>query len=800
MSHAGKVLHLYVEVRSVAEEEGKVPGSGDDGTSHLILQCPDVLPHSQRSSVHSSPNRSPDLSPVTQHQTLGGSHSLPPSQSSSRQSVNFQFQHPDALDSSNQFQQLEMLHDGFNELLQILAPGNTNPGHRGSTDMDPHHRTVVIAPSTPPGKLTVPSTPTGNLRSYEAQGLVGQEGHTSVVTFGYVEKSNVHNMGSRRNSVFQSEYENCLDRREVQPLRLRKRLSEPEGYNDEPGQGEPYQPHFYPSLNRSPQSSASLQRDAAARDAIYRASEEFASPQLRYQFAGHGSPTLSRHYRTPHCRSWAGSPILPRSTLTLPLNTQLLELDRGLCRSSVNGLPRSPASDQLCAHTGYPTHSAPPSTPALNQRRPWLGDQSPRLCSKFHPPLPAGRPTDIQHEIPKCIFSTSNQSASGYQASGNNPHSVSSSCNTNISNINHNAANRTHYSANNNSCRTHYKLPPCSRRPSDVISPASGRRSVSPSSNAEVACKLAVEASFNFAERRTPSPPSQAESLRSESPKIRGAFPRESQPYATSQGQISPEPLSVRTQNRRRVDKPIPQTRPGHVSPVLHQKGVSSSGTPALPATMQRAATSQSPILDPWQQQSSSPSKDTSSLHRYQPPQYKEDHKSPSMERRQCAQLFDKSSSDSPELSRKNNSEALPISWTSRHQEWRQDSPLQGRTELCEEPYTLSVYTGEDKGVQTSAQERQRSVGGLFKNQREEVFDLCTVGGTSSHSSSGVTGSLGDKTDRPSPETSSQSSHDTADTGCGIQVCRAGGGVCVRPLPNMHPDSKTKSKCLLSLS
>ncbi|XP_018517696.1 PH and SEC7 domain-containing protein 1 isoform X2 [Lates calcarifer] len=60
----------------------------------------------------------------------------------------------------------------------------------------------------------------------------------------------------------------------------------------------------------------------------------------------------------------------------------------------------------------------------------------------------------------------------------------------------------------------------------------------------------------------------------------------------------------------------------------------------------------------------------------------------------------------------------------------------------------------------------------MSKDQREEIQDHS--GAASSQSSSGVTGSLGDssqldRNDSLFPETSSQSSHDTADTGFGIQ-------------------------------
>ena len=567
--------------------------------------------------------------------------------------------------------------------------------------------------------------------------------------------------------------------------------------NGQPALGDPYTKHPKPSQNQCTQGSPYLQRatlDAVARDATYRVWEEFGSSEIRRQFGSHGpdncSPTLPRHYQSPRCRSWGGSPVLPRSTHTLPSKTQLLEMDRGICRSAVNGLPRSPASDHLCAHTGYSSHSVVPTSTLYlhglpqSHQRPWTGDESPRLSSKFHPPLPAGRPTDIQHEIPSRSSPTSNQRRSGYQTSGNSHHCVDSS---------YNAKDSIQYCANNMSTfpsKSHSKPLHCSSRTRDAVI---GRRSVSPSLNAEVACKLALEAtklSSTFAGRGSPSPtPSPAESLRSESPKMVASFLKESQPYASLQGQVSPEPLRVDNQNHKwKTDKPIPQTRPGLVSPLLSQTGLSSSASPALQARLHRVTPSQSPASDPQQQRSSSLSKDMSTLHRYQPPQYTGGRKAPGMELRQHDNLFNRS----PELCRRllssQNTDALPVSWTSRHQEWRDTGPVQDRDELCDQDFrqtNCKVYTPsqeenhridkENKGVITSVQGNHGSM-----DQREEVQDHSGAGGTSSQSSSGVTGSVGDsfqleRNDSLFPETSSQSSHDTTDTGSGMQVGWTGG-------------------------
>lgn len=765
-------------------------GGGDDGNAPPMLQCPDVLPHSQRSC---SPHRREDPAP---------SHSSSPTKSPCRHSVSFQLQTPDATGSPTQFHRHHLSHDSSSQLLQVLAPGATGPGQRGSlgrtcsSGMDPYHGRMLYSPaSASSGTMTVPSTPTGNRRAYEVPGVGGEEGKTSVVTFGYIEKFNVLSMGGRRSSLCQSELSNPLNRMEG----LQKRSSDPVRYNGPPGQGEPYYNHPGSPRMQSPQGSPYLQRASPDTD---RALEEFESPERRRRFAGHNpencSPDLPRHYQSPRCRSLGGSPILPRRTVTLP--SKALELDGGVCRSSLSGLPRSPASDHLCFHSGYSSHSgAPPRCsrgPTHSQQRPWVWEERPRLSSKFHPPLPAGRPTDIQHRTPASIFHTSNHSRTGYQARENPTHVASRSYCSNLTSPTHSLHSSTR---DNVSSQTPYEPSCCGRRAGDAVSPTYGRRSISPSVHAEVAYTLAVEAtklSGIFAERQSPSPASsQSESLRSESPKMGVSFLRESQPYAALRERTSPEPLQADNHNLRwTTDKALAQTRPGRVSTFSPQKGLSSPASPARPAGLHRAAASQSPVLDPRHQRDSSPFKDASALHRYQPPQYTGDHKPPGMELKQYDHLFDRYLEESPELSRRllsrQNTEAFPVSWSSRQQRWSDGGPVQDGDELWEDNYrrsTSKVYTPireeyprkveGGKGKKASSQESQSPVLSVSRDVREE--DHSGAAATASQSSSGVTGSLGDsqmdRNDSLSPETSSQSSHDTADTGSGIQVGWVGG-------------------------
>ncbi|KAK1905648.1 PH and SEC7 domain containing protein 1 [Dissostichus eleginoides] len=397
------------------------------------------------------------------------------------------------------------------------------------------------------------------------------------------------------------------------------------------------------------------------------------------------------------------------------------------------------------------------STSTLRSR----GDESPRLSSKFHPPLPAGRPTDIQHEIPTSMFPP----RTGYQA-GVNPKNSFRSSYSNLTDSSHNATDGLLYNYNDNLSHG---------RSSRCCSPTYGRRNLSKCLNANVASKLAVEAtkrSTLLAERRPPSPASsQAESRTFESPKMGGSFLRESQPFIARHGQGSLESLQSENQNQRwKTDKATPHTQPGRVSPLLSQKSSSSPSTPASSAKLNHAAISQSPVLDPRHYRGSSPTKNSPVLHHYQPPLYTGDHKSiPAL----YDDLFAGSLMDSPELSRRFSYSPNPetVSW----------SPPGNSSELCDfrtttapaySPSNKEVYHRKAEGIKTSL-DYQTQVRSLSKSEREEGLDHSGGAGTSSQSSSGVTGSMGDsqldRNESPSPETSSQCSHDTADTGSGIQ-------------------------------
>ncbi|MEQ2214868.1 hypothetical protein XENOCAPTIV_022454 [Xenoophorus captivus] len=788
----GEVLHLYVEVRSVSEEEEKFLGRGDDGTNQLMLQCPDIVSNSQRSSSKSSPNRSPDLSPVIPRRSADGNHSLPSLKSSSRHSVSFQLQNPHSSLSPARFQHQDALNDSFGHLLEVLAPKKSSTSHNGSLgcphppDMDPYYEQVATSQSSSSSCwLTVPSTYNSNPQSCEDPDMVADNGQMSLVSFGYIDKGSVNSMAGQGNAIYQHDPDSYLRRMEEQqlPACLQKR-SDPVRCSDKTSPDNTLHSHPHQSRSDTSWSMPYLSKatmDAVARDATHRALEEFGSPELRHRFAGHTSenysPSLPRHSQAPHCRSWGGSPVLSRSTLTLPSRTDLLEMDRRFCRGLVNGLPRSPASDHLCAQTGDSFYSVAPSStsrhhsPAQSPQRPWVHEEGHRLSNKFQPPLPAGRPTDIQHEIPR----SSNPSRTEHQA-GYSHHGVNNRCNNKVTNSSHLASEPVSFSSNDypNSRSPHHPSC-CSSRASDAYSPISDRRSISPFSITDLDYKTLGEPnriSAGSADRRykwTPSPtPSEAESVRSESPQYSGTLPKESLLW-----QLPPEPMKIENQNHNRKTETLaPQTKPGCISPVMFKSVPSTTAS-----KLDRVSASGSPVLDPQLRRTSSPSKDMFSL---QPAHYTGRHKSPVMEQRQYDHLFDRSPTASRNASSQ-NAECSLVNWTSKQQ--KHSGPVVDRGETVHQSsskvHTQSNDQGcrKERGVQKQlAQECQLLVLGMSKTQKE-ARDHSRATGTFSSSSSGVTGSLGDslQLDRLSPETLSQSSHSIADGSSGIQVGWAGG-------------------------
>ncbi|XP_061545542.1 LOW QUALITY PROTEIN: PH and SEC7 domain-containing protein 1 [Phycodurus eques] len=366
-------------------------------------------------------------------------------------------------------------------------------------------------------------------------------------------------------------------------------------------------------------------------------------------------------------------------------------------RTPRTGLPRSPAFDQLCAQTGFSSHTAA-QMPERHchsllqiQQSSWLGHNSPRLSSRFPSPLHGGRPTDIQHDVSSC-------------------------------------------------------------RAGHVTSSANGAKTSSSFSNADI-----------FLGRRTPSPaPSRTESLRSLSPSIGESLLRKSQLHSGFSEDLPPELLQENKVNPRwKPEKSKPQLRSESVSPVLTRKGL---GSPA---------TSHSPVLTPRHKQSSNASRHMPRLHPHLQPTHSTGDYRPS-----CLEPRYQDRSHSPELSSRLLSCQTSAASPSSEQELRRTSPVQDRLEFCKEKSRHFASRPKEETFSKQAEDKARRdqcrlVGGLSCTQQEDVRDLSKIGGTSSRSSSGVTGSSGEG--NASPETWSQSS---CNVGSGVQP---GGRSAVSP-------------------
>ncbi|KAM6956231.1 uncharacterized protein FYW47_012173 [Aplochiton taeniatus] len=791
MSQSGKVLHLYVEVRSVSEAEGELAGDKEGNEPGLDLHAPDVLPQCQRTSNRCSP--SPAASPGLPHTAGGCSPSLPPSKSSSRHSVSFQLHPPESVGSPSQQHRQTLPYEDFSQWLQALASGPSGGGtaRARSTDTEPcRGRGPASSAPAAPGRLTAPSTPTGGHKSREPPGGGSTEdGRSSIVTFSYVEKATVRSALNSFNSVCQSEPENPF-KREMEsslPTHLRSRPSDPEWLDS----SSPRSAHPFPAT--CPQSSPCLRRailDSVAREATCRALDDFGSPELRRRLTGYvaanRSPWPSRPRQSTRSQSLAGSPVLPRSSATLPANARRTDPDS---RGSNSSLPRSPASDRLSVHARYTYHTMAPTSTVrslgqIQGPRPWLGDESPRLSTKFRPPLPAGRPTAIQHEIPASINpknsqATSNHSRTSSYANDNNQHNAGNNVQQYAEDgMSHNSADSV--LSNANECGRCRSSPTCDDRPglssekdgkrarstskgSILISVPSCSKRNSPATSPDVARKLAQEASMlssRFIARKSPSssptpPPDNT---------ARSASPREAQSYATLHRESSPDPALSETSTLEKdaLLAGPPQPGPGQVSPLLCQRGLSS---PASLSRVRHSAASRSPVVDPRLPQGSLQGKDSPTLHRHQPPQYTGGRGSPGLGRKQYDTRFDRTARDSPEMSGRPlaaHSMEATASWTSSHMHWKEDCLAVAGHESNKES-----QGGSDGGLACQGVffggpgERELRVG---ENQ-----DHSGALGWSSQSSSGVTGSVGDsgqpERDCLSSETASQSSQKSNDTG-----------------------------------
>lgn len=687
MSQSGNVLHLYVEVRSAPDQNGGKSAFGmkEEGLSTLQDSPAKLLSKLTSQNVTKTP----------------AAQRCPHGPSPSRNIVSFRPQ---------------------------PSSGSPSLNKRWSAPCDEVYR-LHSSPKTsscaPPGCRTFSKDCSG-------------DGKRSVVTFSYVEKSNVKTLDSPCRS-FQDK--GSREERST-PSRFRKRLSDPVwfGSPDSSCSSSPkltfcsprrHQQTFSPGFCHS-------ELDPIGRAATRRAVEEFGSPLLRIKLAHALEIASSRCTRQQRCQSWAGSPVQRQNIAT--------------------GNPK----DQAAVQSQILSQSRP--TPAH-----CVEAQSPRWCYKDSK-VPAESPA-----IQKDPNRTSIRSGSPQEA-----------------------------------------ILPLGNNVTEGLNQLSDSKSSSPAHSPVVARRLAEEAtkvSSIFSEvRRSMLHNSfgEEEHIQQSKQTLKMNIPLNdyNMPATDNTDCHQPQSSAPALLQMNREDLALKHEHRGSLLPTCQT-------SPAIPSRVFRPSHPPtevgSPMRDPRLLQAELRAPDTPTLHRRQLPPYTRESWSSALTNREV--LSSSERGDCTELARRlyiNQSvEEAPISWTSR---------LEDNTELS----SGSVKEQQPAGHPSSQRHRQAALSPTSQQKRaeqrrreilllgpvaldsaeedegcdeegqgneleglEERQQEClqrpdepqvaeqngAMGGSSSRSSSGVTGSLADR-DCVSPE-SSHSSHQSNETGAatsGIQV------------------------------
>lgn len=695
MSQSGKVLHLYVEVRSAPDQNGGKGGfvEKEEGLAQekAVKDSPaELLSH--LASQTTCKTSSKTSTPQRLAQDCTHTHGTSPS----RNSVSF--------------------------------GSSPKASKRWSAPCDGVHSPKMLSPRK------IPKSNCSRLKEGEVS-----DGKRSVVTFSYVEKSNVKTMESPRNSP--CERRGTREDRS-NPCYFRKRLSDPVWFSpDSSCSSSPKLTFRSPGSHQQTFSPGFRQPhfDPIGRAATQRAVEEFGSPLLRIKLA-HALENLptSRYNQQPRCQSWAGSPVQ---------------------RQSVN--PKENVAERSSAVCGF-------WSPVSKSRQ-----------------SPLSKPESQSPVTKRLIHRTCNRSTSPQGA---------------ILQLGNNVI--------------------------EGLNQLSDSKSSSPAHSPEVARRLAEEAtkvSSIFTEARRSSlhnalgePAGDAHTSATNAQTLKMNIPLNDQQTPatdnTDSHQLETSTAQSQTQETNSQNNFESNQLDCGNKPQQQQHSILSTphGSPAIPSRVYRPSHPptdlSSPLRDPRLRQAELRAPDTPTLHRRQPPQYMRETWSSSADRGDLS-CFEKG--DCTELARRlfiNQSvEEAPVSWTSR-QQWSEKTPNP-------ESGSVSSQTSERRSSrrrrplsptaqQKRAEQRRREIlllgpvaldspdedegcdeegagdevdgfgeGEQRAEEPAEGEQNGGMGGSSSRSSSGVTGSLGDR-DCVSPE-SSQSSHQSNETGAatsGIQV------------------------------
>lgn len=765
MSQSGKVLHLYVEVRSAPEQDGGTGGfkeeeegvarghSVQDGPAELLSQLANQTT-CQTVTKASTPHC---LAQDCTH-----------SQSPSGHTVSFH--------------------------LQQVSSSQSPPVPKHQNLPSDAISTVHSPPPPSSGRATAPHTPSNCQRLSEEE---VSDGKRSVVTFSYIEKASVKTVDSPRSSVCQR---GTREERST-PSHIRKRLSDPVWFgsldsscssspklaNQSPGS---HQQTFSPGL-RQPM------LDPIGRAATQRAVEEFGSPLLRIKLAHALEHTSASHYnRQPRCQSWAGSPVQRQSPYVLPSDNIP---DRG---QAICGLPRSPASDQLSSQSrhsslGTPPYSRPGSYVEPHSPPHWLQKDG----------AMAGSPATQRRVQRVCNKSTSSQGAI-FQLGNNLVEGMNQLSDSKPSSPAHS--------------------PEVARRLAEEATKVSSIFTEARRSSLHNALGEPISGS-NIGEFRSSTP--NAQHFQQQTLKMNIPLNGQHMPATDNTDSHQPEnSISQSHSHETNTYTNHDTNQEDNFQNSQHQSSILSEtmapASPALPSRFLRPSHPptelSSPMRDPRLFRAELRAPDSPTPHRHQPPQYTGDSWSPGLDRKGDLSCFERG--DCTELARRlfiNQSvEEAPVSWTSRQQWGHQveegsprpspDPEAGSNSALAPTPQSRRSRGSLSPTAQRKrAEQRRREVlllGPVVLDSPEEdegcdddgegdemegygpgqqprllrieeppeVDQNGAMGGSSSRSSSGVTGSLGDR-DCVSPE-SSQSSHQSNETGAatsGIQVSTA---------------------------
>ncbi|XP_056221801.1 uncharacterized protein LOC130162213 isoform X2 [Seriola aureovittata] len=769
MSQSGKVLHLYVEVRSAPDQNGGKGtfGGNEEGIAQgrALQDSPaELLSQLATQTTCQAVTKSSAAHRLVQDCTH--------SQSPSRNTVSFQLQQ---------------------------ASSSPKVSKRWSLPCD-----GASASHSSPGKVAIPHTPPNCRRLNEEEVSSGKR---SVVTFSYVEKSNVQTVGSPRNSV----HERGTREERSTPSHFRKRLSDPVwfGSPDSSCSSSPkltfrspgsHQQTFSPGLRQPP-------LDPIGRAATQRAVEEFGSPLLRIKLAHALEHTsFSRYSQQPRCQSWAGSPV-QRQNINVNPKDHVTDRSQAIC-----GLPRSPASDQLSSQSRQSPRARPGSCVEPQSFLHWSGEER----------AVAGSPATKRH-IQRRTFNRSTSPQGAILQLGNNV----------VEGLNQLSDSKSSSPAHS---------PEVARRLAEEATKVSSIFTEARKSSLHNA--LGEHASSSISGEFHNSPPNAQQSKQT----LKMNIPLNDQHTPATDNTDSHQPensiLLSHSHNTNSLNNYDTQQEVC-VQKSQHQSSILSAAqsSPALPSRFLRPSHPptelSSPIRDPRLFQAELRAPDTPTLHRRQTPQYTGDSWSPSLDRRGDLSCFERG--DCTELARRlfiNQSvEEAPVSWTTRHlwgihvensprpspetgfgsnndrppnrqlsQRRRPLSPTaqqkraeQRRREILLLGPVVLDSPEEDEGCDEEEGEGNEVEGYRAGQQPRlqrieeppEAEQNGAMGGSSSRSSSGVTGSLGDR-DCVSPE-SSQSSHQSNETGAatsGIQTDSA----CAVPVPSLHCQRIARAK------